>query len=105
MYAIVETGGKQYKVNVGQTLNVERLPGEVGGQVVLERVLMVSDGDEVKIGRPVVEGAQVIGQIAAQGKGRKIVVFKHKRRKGYRRTKGHRQLLTTLKITDIKASA
>ena len=102
MYAVVETGGKQYKVSLGQRLRVERLAGEVGGQVVLDRVLMISDGQEVKIGQPHLEGAQVVGQIVDQGKAKKIVVFKKKRRKGYRRTRGHRQLQTSLKIVEIK---
>ncbi|MBW1713228.1 MAG: 50S ribosomal protein L21 [Deltaproteobacteria bacterium] len=103
MYAVVETGGKQYKVTVGQQLEVERLQGEVGSQVVLDKVLMVGGGQEVKIGRPMVDGVQVVGQIVAQGKARKIVVFKKKRRKGYRLTRGHRQLMTRLKILEIKA--
>jgi len=103
MYAVVETGGKQYKVSLGQRLRVERLAGEVGNQVVLDRVLMVSDGQEVKIGQPHLEGAQVVGQIVDQGKAKKIVVFKKKRRKGYRWTRGHRQLQTSLKIVEIKA--
>ena len=102
MYAVIETGGKQYKVSVGQKLNVEKLEGEVGSQVTLEKVLMVG-GDETKIGRPVLDGAAVTATIEAQDRGAKIVVFKKKRRKGYRKTQGHRQYLTTLKITDIKA--
>ncbi len=103
MYAVIETGGKQYKVSVGQRLEVEKLGHEVGSEVVLDRVLMVGGDGEVKIGRPLVEGAKVLARVEAQGKGKKIVVFKKKRRKGYRRTQGHRQLLTTLKITDIQA--
>lgn len=102
MYAVIETGGKQYKVCVGQSLNVEKMEGEIGSQVTLDKVLLVG-GDEVKVGRPVLEGAQVTATIQAQDRGPKIVVFKKKRRKGFRKTRGHRQYLTTLKITDIKA--
>ena len=103
MYAVVETGGKQYTVRPGQRLDVERLTGEVGDQVVLDNVLMVSDGQEVKIGQPRLEGSQVVGQIIEQGKAKKIVVFKKKKRKGYRWTRGHRQLQTSLRIVEIKA--
>ena len=107
MYAVVETGGKQYKVSAGQLLDVERLDGEVGTKVVLDRVLMVADdtetGAETRIGQPVLEGAQVVGRIVAQGKAKKVVVFKKKRRKGYRKTQGHRQLVTKLEIEEIKA--
>lgn len=105
MYAVVETGGKQYKVSPGQLLSVERLDGEVGAKVVLDQVLMVGaeTGEEAKVGRPVIEGAQVVGRIVAQGKTKKIQVFKKKRRKGYRRSQGHRQLVTRLEIEEIKA--
>ncbi len=102
MYAVVETGGKQYRVSVGQRLSVERLEGQVGGEVVLDKVLLISQGEEMKVGRPTVAGAQVVGRITAQGKAKKIVVFKHKRRKDYRLTKGHRQRQTTLEILEIK---
>ena len=106
MYAVVETGGKQYKVSVGQTVDVERLEGEVGGQIVLDRVLLVSGdteaGTEAKVGTPMLEGARVLGRIMAQTKDKKIIVFKKKRRKGYRRTQGHRQPVTRLKIEEIK---
>lgn len=103
MYAIVETGGKQYKVSVGQELNVELLAGDVGSQVVLDKVLMIGGDDGPTIGQPVVEGAQVVGRIMAQSRAKKIVVFKKKRRKGYRRTQGHRQYLTRLQIEEITA--
>jgi large subunit ribosomal protein L21 len=106
MYAVVETGGKQYKVSVGQTVDVERLDGEVGGQIVLDQVLLVAGdtegGAEAKVGTPMLEGAQVVGRIMAQTKDKKIVVFKKKRRKGFRKTQGHRQLVTRLKIEEIK---
>lgn len=103
MYALVKTGGKQYKVAVGERLNVERLDGEIGGEIILDQVLMVSDGEDVKVGAPTVGGAQVVTKIVDQTKGEKIIIFKHKRRKGYRKTNGHRQQLTTLQILDIKS--
>jgi large subunit ribosomal protein L21 len=103
MYAVVATGGKQYRVQEGDTLRIEKIPGEVGAQVAFDRVLMVSDGDDVKIGQPVLENAVVNGTIVEQGKGRKILVFKYKRRKRYRRKQGHRQLFTAVKISTIEA--
>ncbi|WP_447974080.1 50S ribosomal protein L21 [Nitrospira sp. Kam-Ns4a] len=101
MYAIVETGGKQYRVVPGQVLKVEKLPGEVGGMVELTRVLLVSGQDGVVIGRPQVERARVTAEIVAQGRARSMMIFKKKRRKNYRRTKGHRQPFTQIRITDI----
>ena len=104
MYAVVKTGGKQYRVEPGDTIDVERLPGEVGETVELNPVLMVGDGADVTVGSPVVDGAQVKAEIVAQKRGDKIIVFKFKRRKNYRRKSGHRQSLTSLKITDIQAN-
>ncbi len=101
MYAVIQTGGKQYRVSPGDTLRVEKLVGDVGGQVELNSVLMIG-GDTVKVGRPMVEGASVVGQIVAQDRAKKILIFKHKRRKNYRKKMGHRQYLTTLRITEIK---
>ena len=103
MYAVVATGGKQYRVEEGDTLRIEKIPGEVGAEVAFDRVLMVSDGDDVKVGKPVLENAVVNGTIVEQGKGRKILVFKYKRRKRYRRKQGHRQLFTAVKIGTIEA--
>ena len=103
MYAVVATGGKQYRVQEGDTLRIEKIPGEVGAEVAFDRVLMVSDGDDVKVGKPVLENAVVNGIIVEQGKGRKILVFKYKRRKRYRRKQGHRQLFTAVKIGTIEA--
>lgn len=103
MYAVVATGGKQYRVQEGDTLRIEKIPGEVGSDVAFDQVLMVSDGDDVKVGQPVVENAIVNGTIVEQGKGRKILVFKYKRRKRYRRKQGHRQLFTAVKIGTIEA--
>ena len=103
MYAVVATGGKQYKVQQGQTLRVEKLPGQVGEPITFDRVLMVADGEEVNIGTPVVDNASVTGHIVEQGKAKKIVVFKYKRRKRYRRKQGHRQQYTAVKIDSIQA--
>ncbi len=101
MYAIVRTGGKQYQVATGDTLRVEKLKGEVGDTVELSDVLMIADGDNIKIGRPVVDGAKVVAKIVDQGKAKKVLVFKKKRRQGYRVLRGHRQLFTALSIEEI----
>ncbi len=102
MYAVIETGGKQYKVNPGQTLRVDRLDGEIGSTIKLEKVLMLS-GDDVKVGSPYVDGASVEAEIVEQHRTRKVMVFKYKRRKGYRVKRGHRQHYTGLRIKDISA--
>ena len=100
-YAVIATGGKQYKVRQGDVLQVEKLTGEVGSEVVFDQVLMVSDGENATVGTPVVEGATVTGHITAQGRGRKVLVFKQKRRKRYRQKNGHRQPYTAVKIDSI----
>lgn len=101
MYAIIQTGGKQYRVAPGDVLRVERLPGERGDEVTLDQVLLVTNEDEVRVGAPLVENASVKGEILLQGKGKKILVFKKKRRKGYRRRQGHRQLFTAVQVKEI----
>jgi large subunit ribosomal protein L21 len=103
MYAIVRTGGKQYQVACGDQVRVEKLEGNVGDSIDLVDVLMVSDGDDIKIGQPVLENAKVTAKIAEQGRDKKIIIFKKKRRKGYRLKKGHRQSYTALKIEEISA--
>lgn len=103
MYAIVRTGGKQYQVACGDQVRVEKLEGNVGDNIDLNDVLMVVDGDEVKVGQPVLANAKVTAKIAEQGRAKKIIVFKKKRRKGYRLKKGHRQSFTALKIEEITA--
>ena len=103
MYAVIETGGKQYRVRPGQTVEVELLPAEPGATVTLERVLLVSNDGSTMVGQPTVEGARVVGTVAREGRGKKIIVFKYKSKKRYRRTKGHRQDYTYLTITDIQA--
>jgi large subunit ribosomal protein L21 len=102
MYAVIKTGGKQYRVAEGQNLLVEKLPGQRGDKVTLDQVLFVG-GDSPKIGQPLVTGAKVSAEIVDQGRGKKIVVFKFRRRKNYRRKNGHRQPYTELKITGIQA--
>jgi large subunit ribosomal protein L21 len=102
MYAVIHTGGKQYRVSEGDTLRVEKLPGEVGSSLEFGEVLMLG-GDKVAVGRPFVGGAKVEAQIVAQDRARKIIVFKMKRRKKYRRKAGHRQPYTEIKITGIQA--
>lgn len=102
MYAVIQTGGKQYRVSVGQLLEVERLPVEAGGQVTLDRVLMVaSDGGSVEVGQPVVSGAKVLATAVRHEKGRKLIVFKYKPKTRYRRKIGHRQHHTVLRIDQI----
>ncbi len=101
MYAIVETGGKQYKVAVGDTIDVERLPVQAGDKVELDRVLMVQDGDKTKVGNPLVKGAKVVATVVGPIKGPKIRILKYKPKIRYRRTSGHRQNYTRLSIDKI----
>jgi large subunit ribosomal protein L21 len=101
VYAIIESGGKQYRVEPGAVVALERIPGEVGSQVELDRVLLVSDGSSIRVGQPTVAGAKVISQIVAQTRGPKIDVFKFKRRKKYRRKTGHRQEQTEVRVSEI----
>ena len=102
MYAVVNSGGKQYKVQQGQVLRIEKIPGDVGNPVTFEQVLMFSDGENVSIGQPSLQDIAVEGHIVEQGKAKKIIVFKYKRRKRYRRKKGHRQEFTAVRIDGIK---
>ena len=103
MYAIIRTGGKQYQVASGDTLRVEKLAGDIGDTVEIDDVLLVADGEDVKIGLPVVDSAKVTAQIVEQGKHKKVIVFKKKRRKGYKLKQGHRQQFTALEIKEISA--
>jgi len=103
MYAIVRTGGKQYQVACGDQLRVEKISGNVGDVIELKDVLMVVDGENAQIGRPVLENAKVVARIAEQGKAKKVIVFKKKRRQGYQTKNGHRQLFTALQIQEISA--
>jgi large subunit ribosomal protein L21 len=103
MYAVIKTGGKQYKVSEGEVVKVEKLSGEIGSSIELETVLAIGEGEGIQVGTPTVEGAKVIAEIVEQGKGKKLTIFKKKRRKGYTKKQGHRQLFTGLKIQQIKA--
>ena len=103
MYAVVNSGGKQYKVQKGEVLKVEKISGDVGSSVTFDRVLMFSDGENVSIGQPVLDSVSVEGHIVEQGKAKKIIVFKYKRRKRFRRKNGHRQEFTAVLIDSIKA--
>ena len=105
MFAIIRTGGKQYRVQKGDRIRVEKLEGKDGASLNFDNVLLISDGESSTVGSPLVEGAQVKGKLVEQTRGPKITVFKRKRRQGYRRTRGHRQDLTLVEITDIKKAA
>ncbi|MEE8482159.1 MAG: 50S ribosomal protein L21 [Acidiferrobacterales bacterium] len=101
MYAVIETGGKQYRVSPGDVVRVEKLAAEEGATINLERVLMVADGDKIKIGKPIVEGGSVTATVRSHGRGKKLKIFKFRRRKDSRTTAGHRQSYTELEITAI----
>lgn len=101
MYAVIKTGGKQYKVSTGGKLKVETLPVEVGGEVEIKDVLMVADGADVKVGAPMVAGASVKATVLAHGRHDKVMIFKMRRRKHYRKTQGHRQNYTEIRIDGI----
>jgi len=103
MYAVVNTGGKQYKVQKGETLRIEKIPGEIGSQVTFDKVLMVADGENIRLGQPLLEKAAVLASIVEQDRTKKIIVFKYKRRKRYRRKQGHRQPYTAIRIDGIEA--
>ena len=103
MYAVVNTGGKQYKIHEGDIFRFEKIKGEIGSEITFEKVLMYSDGENTRIGKPVLEDVAVTGHIVEQSKSKKILVFKYKRRKRYRRKQGHRQQYTAVKIDSIKA--
>lgn len=101
MYAVIETGGKQYKVGVDDVIRVPKIEADVGAQIELGSVLLFSDGESISVGTPLVPQAKVVASVLGHGKGEKVIVFKMKRRKGYRRKKGHRQDYTELLIKDI----
>ena len=100
MYAVVKTGGKQYKVTVGEKLNVEQIPAELDSQIELE-VLMIADGEKVTVGAPTVAGAKVVAKVVAHGRGEKVRIFKMRRRKHYQKRQGHRQNFTRIEIVSI----
>lgn len=101
MYAVIKSGGKQHRVSVGETLKVELLKAEVGATLNIEEVLMVVNGSDVKIGQPVVTGASVVAEVVSHGRGKKVRIVKHRRRKHYHKEQGHRQWYTELKINAI----
>lgn len=101
MYAVIKTGGKQYKVAQGDTLKVELLTADVGAEVSFDDVLMVADGDSVKVGSPTVDGGKVTAEVVSHGRGEKVHILKHRRRKHYHKEQGHRQHYTAVKITGI----
>ena len=101
MYAVIKTGGKQYRVIPGERLKVEKLEVEVGGTVTLDQILMVSDGTKTTIGSPIIKGATVKATVLSHGRGDKVMIFKFRRRKHYRKTQGHRQSYTEIQIADF----
>ncbi|HSI44400.1 MAG TPA: 50S ribosomal protein L21 [Methylotenera sp.] len=104
MYAVIKTGGKQYRVVAGEKLKVEKLAADVGATVTLDQILMVSDGATTTIGSPIIAGATVSATVVSHGRGDKVMIFKFRRRKHYRKTQGHRQSYTEIQIGDISAS-
>ena len=102
MYAIVSSGGRQYRVEPGQRLDVEKLPAEAGSEITLDQVLLIGDGDTITVGQPIVSGARVLADVVGEVKGRKIIVFKYKNKVRYRRKTGHRQRYLRLQIKEIQ---
>jgi large subunit ribosomal protein L21 len=102
MYAVIQTGGKQYKVEPGEEVRIEKLDGKVGDEIYFDKVLLISKDGKVTVGKPVLKNTKVVAKIIRQGRGPKIIVFKYKRRKRYRKKQGHRQDFTGVKIIDIK---
>ena len=103
MYAVITTGGKQYRVTSGEKLKIEQIAADVGSEIVLDQVLMVADGDKVTLGTPLLNGASVKAKIVSHGRGDKVHIFKIRRRKHYRRSQGHRQNYTEIEILGIAA--
>ena len=103
MYAVIKTGGKQYRVTAGEKLKVEQIPADIGQEIVLDQVLMIGGGESVKVGAPLVTGAKVTAKVVAHGRGEKIRIFKMRRRKHYQKHQGHRQNFTEIEISAINA--
>jgi large subunit ribosomal protein L21 len=103
MYAVIKTGGKQYRVAAGEKIKIEQIPAEVGTEITLDQVLMVGEGESVKIGTPLISGATVTAKVLAQGRGEKVKIFKMRRRKHYQKHQGHRQNFTEIEISGIAA--
>ena len=103
MYAVVKTGGKQYRVSAGEKLKVEQIPADIGAEIVLDQVLLLAEGEDVRMGSPLVDGAAVTARVVSHGRGEKVRIFKMRRRKHYRKTQGHRQSYTELEIVGIRS--
>ena len=103
MYAVITTGGKQYKVSPGDVVRVETLDAKKGDTIELKDVYMIADGDKISVGKPRLESARVTAEVMGDGRGEKLLIFKHRKRKGYRRTNGHRQNYTAIKVKEIIA--
>lgn len=103
MYAVIQTGGKQYRVSEGTTLQVEKIAADEGTSIEIDKVLMLADGDDIKVGSPYVEGGRVIATVKAHGKGRKVRIIKFKRRKHHLKRQGHRQAYTEIEVTGISS--
>ena len=101
MFAVIRTGGKQYRVSTGEKLKVEQIPADIGQEIILDQVLMVGSGDAVKVGAPLVAGANVTAKVVAHGRGEKVRIFKMRRRKHYQKHQGHRQNYTEIEISAI----
>ena len=104
MYAVIKTGGKQYRVAAGEKLKIEQIPADVGAEITLDQILMVGEGESVKIGTPLLAGASVKATVLAQGRHDKVTIFKMRRRKHYQKHQGHRQNYTEIRIDDIVAA-
>jgi large subunit ribosomal protein L21 len=102
MYAVIKTGGKQYRVSAGEKLKVEQIPADIGAEIVLDQVLMLADGEAITLGAPLVSGAAVTVKVVGHGRGEKVRIYKMRRRKHYRKTQGHRQNYTEIEIVGIK---
>ncbi len=103
MYAVITTGGKQYKVSPGDVVRVESLEAKKGDTIEIKDVYMIADGDKVSVGKPTLKSAKVTAEVVEEGRGEKLLIFKHRRRKGFRRTNGHRQNYTAIKVKEITA--
>jgi len=103
MYAVIKTGGKQYRVSAGEKVRIETIEAEVGAEVVLDQVLMVGEGDKISVGKPLIAGAAVKATVVSHGRGEKVRIFKHRRRKHYKKQAGHRQNYTEIQISGISA--
>ena len=105
MYAVIQTGGKQYRVSQGDLITIERLEGAAGDRIEIASVLMIAEGNQVTVGQPHLEQARVVGTIVRQDRGPKVLIYKHKRRKGYQKRQGHRQSQTLLRVSEIVTGA